>query len=181
MLGGKIMDNFMDKLAHKFSAQDIIKANSAAEEKELRRLQMQIEEYDNRLQEMRKLNLKNMELAEKASTVLDESIEKVKSIQNSDVLVESLKDMEHALSENKMNVEELIKQIDESVHKECVKVYRNVEAVLTEELKSQKEELLAFGEKGTKKVKGIKPLLWIGLVLMLANLGVQIASILGVF
>ena len=36
------MDNFMDKLAQKISAQELIKANSQAEAEELQRLQMQV-------------------------------------------------------------------------------------------------------------------------------------------
>ena len=59
MLGGKIMDNFMDKLAQKWNAAELIKANSAAEAMELKRLRDQVAEYEAILQEMRKVNLNN--------------------------------------------------------------------------------------------------------------------------
>ena len=39
------MDNFMDKLAQKFSAQEMIKANSQAEAEEMKLIQMQVSEY----------------------------------------------------------------------------------------------------------------------------------------
>ena len=58
------MDNFMDKLAQRFNAQEMIKANSQAEAKELERLRQQTEMYDGYLKEMRSLNLKNVEVAE---------------------------------------------------------------------------------------------------------------------
>ena len=55
------MDNFMDKLAQKFNAQEMIKANSQAEAAEMKKLQLQVAEYEKILQEMRKLNYKNAE------------------------------------------------------------------------------------------------------------------------
>ena len=58
------MDNFIDKLAQKFTAGEVIRANQAAEEQELRRLRQQVAEYENCLHEMRKLQLLNTETAE---------------------------------------------------------------------------------------------------------------------
>ncbi len=40
------MDNFMDKLAQKFNAQEMIKANSQAEAAEMKKLQLQVAEYE---------------------------------------------------------------------------------------------------------------------------------------
>lgn len=65
------MDSFMDKIAQKFTAQDMIKANAAAEEKELERLRRQVAEYDLRIQEIRKLNLKNLELTDNLQLMID--------------------------------------------------------------------------------------------------------------
>ena len=53
------MDNFIDKLAQKFTAGEVIKANQAAEEGELRRLREQVAEYERCLQEMRKIKMRN--------------------------------------------------------------------------------------------------------------------------
>ena len=61
------MDNFMDKLAQKFNAQEMIKANSQAEAAEMKKLQLQVAEYEKILQEMRKLNYKNAELSERCT------------------------------------------------------------------------------------------------------------------
>lgn len=72
------MDSFMDKIAQKFTAQDMIKANAAAEEKEMERLRQQIAEYDTRIQEIRKLNLKNLELADNLQAMIDAENERIK-------------------------------------------------------------------------------------------------------
>ena len=75
------MDNFMDKLAEKYNAQDMIRANSQAETAQMQSLQDQVEAYEAVLQEMRKLNYKNTELTEKMYALVDESIEKVRTLQ----------------------------------------------------------------------------------------------------
>ena len=75
------MDNFMDKLAEKYNATDMIKANSQAETAQMQSLQEQVEAYETVLQEMRKLNYKNSELTEKMYALVDESLEKVRTLQ----------------------------------------------------------------------------------------------------
>ena len=87
------MDNFMDKVAQKLGAQEMIRANAAAEAAELENMEKQLtvfkeqmEKYDDCLQEMRKLNLKNIEsaqgvqsLAEKAGEKLDQTVGEVEA------------------------------------------------------------------------------------------------------
>lgn len=74
------MDNFMDKLAQKISAQELIKANSQAEAEELQRLQMQVSEYEKILQEMRKLNYRNTELSEKLDLMIGDNAGKIQNM-----------------------------------------------------------------------------------------------------
>lgn len=74
------MDNFMDKLAERYNAGEMIKANSQAEAAEMQNLHEQVEAYEAVLQEMRKLNYKNTELTEKMYSLVDESIEKVRTL-----------------------------------------------------------------------------------------------------
>lgn len=66
------MDNFMNRLSQRFSAQEIINANTQAETKELNRLREQRKEYDECMQEMRRLNLKNVESAEKICALAEQ-------------------------------------------------------------------------------------------------------------
>lgn len=49
------MDTFMDKLAQKFTAQEMIKANAAAEAEEMNRLKIQVQEYTECLNRMQRL------------------------------------------------------------------------------------------------------------------------------
>ena len=87
----KNMDSFTDKIAQKFTAQDMIKANEAAEEKELERLRMQVAEYDLRLQEIRKLNLKNLELADNLQAMIDAENARIKNAPDAEGLQESVR------------------------------------------------------------------------------------------
>ena len=78
------MDNFMDKLAQKYNAQEMIRANAQAEASEMQRLQEQVAAYEGILQDMRKLNYKNSELTDRIYALVDESISKVQGIHKSD-------------------------------------------------------------------------------------------------
>jgi hypothetical protein len=166
------MDNFMDKLAQKFSAQEMIRANSQAEAEELERLQLQVSEYEKILQEMRKLNYKNTELAEKLELMIGENAEKIQSMKEDEQqLIAALRDLTDDQTRNREaeiarkaeeqleqeQVQKIQKQTDISalidllenkfqksddfVHKENVKVYRNVQAVVVDEMKRCVESL----------------------------------------
>lgn len=190
------MDSFMDKLAQKFTAQDMIKANSAAEEKEMKRLRMQVAEYDERLQELRKLNLKNLELADNLQVLIDQGNEKVKEIcipqQDQAGSEDTIKLLKQELDANSAKMTELAEQLTDHVHKENVKVYRNVQAAVGDEAKSMVEQLMAAQsiaqtaaqeemEKLGKKFAGVKPLLIAALAASAINIGMWVLWILGVF
>ena len=71
------------------------------------------------------------------------------------------------------SLREMQKQADDFNHKENVKVYRNVQAVVVEEVKKQTEEL-------KESNKGLKPLLIVTLAATLANVALFILQILGI-
>ena len=78
-----VMDNFMDKIAQKLNSQEIISANAAADAAEMESLEKQLvlfkdqmEKYDDCLQELRKLNLKNIESAQGVQNLADKANEK---------------------------------------------------------------------------------------------------------
>ncbi len=178
----------MDKLAQKFSAQEMINANSQAEAEEMKRLQMQVSEYEKILQEMRKLSYKNTELSERLELVIGENAGKIQRMKEDEKkLIAVLKDLTEEQTKNrdselekkeeerleKERVDEAKKQSDISVitnllenkfqrsddfvHKENVKVYRNVQAVVVDELKryteSAQEEKNAINAKLGKVMK----------------------------
>lgn len=156
------MDNFMDKLAQKLSAQEMIKANSQAEAAELKRLQVQLEAYDEYMQEMRKLNLKSTELLEQSEKLVKEGLEKVLELPEKEEDAsreELLSELKAVLDENGAKFQEFSDSFEDYVHKENVKVYRNVQAVVVDELKAQTEELTAQIKAAEGKNSGMKGML----------------------
>ena len=82
-----------------------------------------------------------------------------KALPKEEILTESLREMQ--------------KETDEFTHRENVKVYRNVQAVVVEEVKKQTEELKEAN-------RGLKPMLIITLAVTLANAALFILQILGI-
>ncbi len=170
------MDNFMDKLAQKFNAQELIKANSQAEAEEMKKLQLQVAEYERILQEIRRLNYKNTELSEQLSTMICENTDKIQAMKEDerkfmatlrDITDEQTRNREADMERRELEriekekgaaselealttlLEEKFQQADDFVHKENVKVYRNVQAAMTEELRKYTES----GKSGDADVK----------------------------
>lgn len=156
----------MDKLAQKFSAQEMIRANSQAEAEEMKRLRLQVSEYEKILQEMRKLNYRNTELTDKLDLMIGDNADKIQGMKEDEQrLIAALRDLTDEQTRNReaeleRKEEERIEQecaeesqrqtdlsaitelletkfekSDDFVHKESVKVYRNVQAVVVDEIK----------------------------------------------
>lgn len=207
------MDNFLDKVAQKFNAQDVIKANSQAEAAELKRLQIQVAEYEKILQDMRKLNYKNVELIDKMNAILDANAEKMQELQNAeqinlnklqDIVEEQGRSFEEAqkmLAQEAQRKEEFTKKeeellkkeadisqldhealegffrrSDEYMHKENIKVYRNVQAVIIEELKQQTAALCEENNRITGKFKGVTIIQGITMLLLAVCIALQIIN-----
>ncbi len=198
------MDMFMDKLAQKLTAQEIIKANTAADVEELNKLKNQIAEYNECLGKLQKLiddgfaklsgfQAGDGEIARAVgegtdrTKALQKDVEGLKSLmaqqqerldrldksaaQQTEALagqtsllaegvaarMEALTGQTEALSASvgekidqlcgqleaqaSGGLTERLDLIEENVHKECVKVYRNVQAVMVEESGRQGEAL----------------------------------------
>lgn len=251
------MDTFIDKLAQRLTAQEMIKANAAADAEELHKVQGQAKQYEAYLEEMKNISaatlaavdrleqageastdmidklehasvasaatierlekaaetaltaLRRMEqmqessmgLADKlehasvATAAASESIDQVvnagiEKLQHAEVnteginkLVETslgkIKEMQHdtdgmqaMLSDNTNSQNETISDF---VHKENVKVYRNVQAVVVEETAKQNE----FLEKSAKANGGkLKAVLAISVLALLASAGSLILQLL---
>lgn len=202
------MDNFLDKVAQKFNAQDVIKANSEAEAAELKRLQIQVAEYEKILQEMRKLNFKNVELIDKMNEILEQNTEKQQDLQNAvqinlnklqDITEEQGRTLEETQKAREEDVnmrrelldkeaenskldhealEGFFRRSDEYMHKENVKVYRNVQAVVIEELKQQTAALCQENSRITSKFTGITVVQVITLILVIGSLALNIIQML---
>lgn len=220
------MDNFMDKLAQRFTAQEMIKANSQAETQELNKVREQIRAYDECLQEMRRINLKNVEAAEqvrmlagqvndlagqainsvkesgkKDNAQLDAALSELKAVvakaqeqmteseallrkqteesgklalqqaeeasrliqqqveESVGALWEQQEKMGERTEQEQKLLQEMRSQLEEFMHKESVKVYRNVQAVMLDEFKNQTEALSKKLEENSKAEKSRTALL----------------------
>lgn len=170
MFGGKIMDTILDKLSQKFTAQEIIKANTEADTKALERIQEQVQQYNDCLIEMRQVNnqtrqalmdvertlqagldnFKNAEIpTDSIARLVEESLAQLKTLKNENVDVQGM--LEQKLSQQGEELTALLAEklvsgnaeVTDFVHKECVKVYRNVQAVQVEENNKQTEAITA--------------------------------------
>ena len=99
---------------------------------------------------------------------------------------EQVSQIEQAILEHMDEIKQLLKQSDDFTHK--VKVYRNVQAVVVDEVKKQTEaiaaqndELVRRNEHLQKQGRGLRPLMIITLVTALANIVLAAAQIAGLF
>ena len=200
------MDTFMDKLAQKMNAQEIIKANMAAETARMEQLQGQVEAYEALLKDMRHVNMKTVENTEQMKKVLQESLQKIEEVQsasndNADIeqmLAELKREMKRELQEGLLKIEEMqsasndetdVKQMlaelkqqmeetsqrsDDFIHKENVKVYRNVQAAMVEELGKQTELLMQKQQENTGGKKALIPLSVITILLVIADIVIHL-------
>lgn len=216
------MDNFMDKVAQKLGAQEMIRANAAAEAAELENLEKQLtvfkeqmEKYDDCLQEMRKLNLKNIEsaqgvqsLAEKAGEKLDQAVGEVEAAsvsrikETSDISIaginqtlseslakiaeikessDNLEQITEKMSGLQEKQQELFRNLEDFLHTDNVKVYRNVQAAMIEELEKQTAELKEGQEKAASSSKVLLPFMIVTMIVSVANLVIMIARALNLF
>lgn len=114
------MDNFMDRLTKRFNAGELIQANGEAEARENERLRKQTAEYEKMMQEIRRLNLKTVEVSEQVSQMLSRGIEQ--------------------LEEYEAKLHGLIKE-EETDKTEAAADAQQINQVITQELAQQKKEL----------------------------------------
>ena len=216
------MDNFMDKIAQKLNSQELIRANAAADAAELESLEKQLaifkeqmDKYDDCIQEMRKLNLKNIESAQGVQNLADtaneklgqtvgeveaESVSRIK--QTSEVSIaginqalseslakiaeikensDNLEQITENMSGLQTKLEELFRNLEDCLHTDNVKVYRNVQASVVEELEKQTTELKGAVEQTASRNRVLLPFVIITMVISIANVAITVARILNLF
>lgn len=180
------MDTFIDKLAQKRNAQEMIRANMTAEAVQMEQMQNQMKAYDELMQEIRQVNLKTAQNASEVQDALKECMDKLQEMQEAGGTEAA---DEAALVRMKELLEEKFGQSDDFLHKENVKVYRNVQAAVIEELNKQTavlndqsqelnrqmEELKQIQLKN-KKSKAVVPLLILILLGVIANAALMVYS-----
>ena len=90
--------------------------------------------------------------------------------------------MQELLEKQKTTLEELLHDTEDFTHKESVKVYRNVQAVIESALPKQTEEITEAikNEVKDKGVSGGFKVIWIlTLIAALANVAIEVLKVLG--
>ena len=142
------MDNFMDRLTKRFNAGELIQANGEAEARENERLRKQTAEYEKMMQEIRRLNLKTVEVSEQVSQMLSCGIEQ--------------------LEEYEVKLHGLIKE-EETDKTEAAADAQQINQVITQELAQQKKEL-------DLQIAGMQELMDVQLKNLQDSMGVQLSG-----
>ena len=160
------MENFMDKLEKKFSAQDIIKANSQAEMAEAQRIKKEAEPYRKEIVELRKH-------AEDYSQQLEQ--------------LEELMEASRDYSEEFDRILSKIDESDSKTHDVGVQIYRNVQAIVDKNREKIEEEIAEINKKMETvldiveyKNNAVGPLLIIIGLIALADLTFNVLTIFGI-
>jgi DNA anti-recombination protein RmuC len=219
------MDTFMDKLAQKLTAQEMIKANTAADTEELKQLREKIKEYDSCLAKMQKVsdelqavkeelgNVVSDKIAPEIQKISDESSSKLEQAaaetalklenakidtseieklinetrsriqQITDESLEKIREIQAAAPQTNneeltQNLSDKIEGSNDFVHRECVKVYRNVQAVIVEESGKQLEAQTGALKPLAGKIKAVMGVSVATLVISAIGVVLQILSFL---
>ncbi len=164
------MENFMNKLAEKFSSQDIIRANSQAEAAENARIKQEAEQYKAQLEEMKRTS-------EEYRAILEE-------------MRSDAGDYKAQLQEMKEETRQYKEKLEENqtkIHDVGVQVYRNVQAVIEksqdrnkEEIKDIQNRLETLQVSVETKNSALLPLSIITMLLVIADLVFNILRFLGI-
>lgn len=189
------MDTFIDKIAQKRNAQEMIRANMTAEAVKMEQMENQMKEYDAIMQEIRQVNLKTAANVSELQKALEDCISRLEAMQAQDALKECISRLEAMQAQDPLKecisrleamqaqeepgtldsqelaqirelMEEKFKQSDDFLHRENVKVYRNVQAAVAEELSKQTEELKKsqIENRGSRALLPISVLILIGVI-----------------
>ena len=154
------MDNFIDRLAQKFTAGEVIRANSAAEERELKRLREQVAEYERCLQEMRKVQMINTQTAQQLHDLMVESADSIHKLTAESteafqkMMIESAEGYQSLMADSKEEYQKLTRESAEGYQKlatesidqyqkltqECMDSYRKLAAESVENLQKCTQE-----------------------------------------
>ncbi len=193
------MDTFMDRLSHRKSSQEMIQANSAADAAKMEQLQNQVTEYDTllqkqvteydallqkqaaeydvMLQDMRKVNLKAAENMEQTQQMLEAALKKIEAVKEADDTEDTKEEIEKLFTEFKKQMEEISMRSDDFLHKENVKVYRNVQASMEEALEKQTDTISQKIGEGVRKQSALLPVSIIIMLMVIIDIVINLFNI----
>ncbi|MBD5522457.1 MAG: hypothetical protein HDR03_14745 [Lachnospiraceae bacterium] len=195
------MDTFIDRLSHKKSSQEMIQANAAADAAKMEQLQNQVAEYDTliqkqsaeydaliqkqsaeydvMIQDMRKVNLRAAENMDKMQQMLEAALKKIEAVKEADSTQadDAKAELEQLFTELKKQMEEISMRSDDFQHKENVKVYRNVQASMAEELEKQTSTISQKISEGAKKQSALLPVSIIIMLMVIIDIVINLFNI----
>ena len=149
------MDNFMDKLAQKLNAQEMIRANSTADAEKMKMMQMQIEDYDAALQEIRKLGLKHAENVDKFNILVEEANQKIEELAKESIdKIGAVQIKDDEISQVKVKLGELEKLL-QADQKEMQEIAKKV-GVLSQKNEENFHVIEAFSQKNEENFHKIE-------------------------
>ncbi len=135
------MENLMEKVTQRLGAQEIIRANVAAEAAETERLKKQEENYKSEIAELKENASRTEDLLMQIRTYISKN-----NNDNNDEIVRLVDELDNnlktMLEETNTKLSKRLDETDEKNHDVGVRVYRNVQASLVDEQKKQTEEIL---------------------------------------
>lgn len=153
------MDTFIDKLANKLTAQDMIKANTAADEEEKNRLREQVQEYRGCLQEMQTVNKNLQETSALFSRSMQENDAQIKAMQQTNSqMTRSLQEtstqvsrsLQDAGAQMNKNLQETSAQVNKNLQESTVLMNRNLQeasAKMNKKLEETSAQMSELSEK----------------------------------
>ena len=189
------MENLMGNLAGKISAQEMIKANTAAEAAHREQIESQNRQYEEEITVLR-------QNAKKLEDRLDSMEEVLNDLKTGKIDAEkTTKELGSAVKELSENLSDRLNKSDEATHDVGVRIYRNVQASVADEQKKQLDEIKedfkrqmesirseftvlvrqldSMQRANRAKNRGLMPLVVIILLATIANLALVILRIVG--
>ncbi len=142
------MENFMERRANKISAQEIIKANEAAEAAHREQMESQNRQYEEEISVLRQ----NANKLEERLSGIEDALKELQvgskdtgsAPQNVDAAIDNLKE----------DLERRLDKSDEATHDVGVRIYRNVQASVIDEQSKQLDEIREDMKKQLDSIRG---------------------------
>ena len=155
------------------NADEMIRANGAAEAAQTERLKSEIDEYSQQLEELTALYQKNNVLvdrlqkmnltaADSMRTMLQENAERREEKNETDPAATAREQeafrqaLAASIDDSQKKIEELLQQSDQLAHRENVRVYRNVQASMIAELEKQTQQLHDAQDEQTQILQSLQ-------------------------
>ena len=189
------MENLMGNLSRKISAQEMIKANTAAEAAHREQMEKQNRQYEEEINVLRQ----NAKIMEGRLNDIEDVLKALKTEKAESEI--SAQELDKAIKELKENLSDRLNQSDETTHDVGVRIYRNVQASVADEQKKQLSEIKedlnkqmeairseftvlvrqldSMQRANRAKNRGIMPLTVLILLVSAANLILMILKIIG--